>query len=981
MPVFNVNSDLSYLVELVNGSSPLPTAFDNLELDYMAGFELLDTLGPDFQVTSLASTQVVLADASTGHTLTLSGSGINPVGSVAELEIAIDNGLATGAFSQLKLEGPLTAGGTPVDLLVLDMNASGYTITSGDQKIILSGGFPLTLTQFMGLADLLPQIETAGDLTGAARTNLLNQLVGFGPDGLTIMNGTDTLFSFSVTSSAVNLSFEGYTITLNGTFPTDLSELFSVMYQIGDIVDVFGYFTSLASVSGLALTGATITGPDGTNLLTMTGAITDEASLDNSTLFINGVAVQEVQVGSDYDDGLPGYPTPYWDWIVGGSGNDHLFGLGGNDQLEGGEGNDFLFGGSGSDYLVGGAGNDYFDPGGNSFEAWDTILTGSGNDTVDMADVDQSGVGLDHDDLNAGIVATINGATNTGSIDKGPNGSTTLLDVVNALDYWGLSVYGTDHNDIINITLGTDHWFGIHGGGGNNTVNILGGDGIVRLNHWGATQGISADLTVGTINNGQGGLDAITGIGSGPVIEVQATDFNDSILGSASNDRFILRQGFDTLDGAGGRDLVRYDRSGVEEVEVDLALGYAEGTWGGQYFYHRLSNIEDVRGSREHGDEIFGNNAKNKLDGRGGDDFLFGGGGADTLIAGAGDDTLFGGNGTDRADLDGNLADATIGLNALGLTISLGGDTNTIFWDVEKIRFNDAQRSFDTLKGLVTGGAPGSQTAGADLIIGTGGNNKLYGLSGFDTLLGEAGNDVLNGGKGGDHLAGGAGADTLNGGDGNDVVTGGLGRDLANLGAGNDTFVGDEQSGAFAKDTINGGTGNDSIWAGGGNDVLKGEGGSDELDGGAGNDVVNGGNGADEVNGGTGADTVIGGGGADDMEGDGGNDRLTAGAGNDTLNGGAGNDTLTGNKNADTFVFEGNFGNDVITDFAAFNTEKVDLSRISEITDFADLLAEHLVDDGGKAKIVVGSNSILLQNVDYTDVGVGLAYSANDFIF
>ena len=975
MPVFNVNSDLSYLVELANGSSPLPTAFDNLELDYMAGFELMDALGPDFQVTSLASTQIVLGDATTGHTVTLTGSGINPVGSLAELEIAIDNGLATGAFSQLKLEGPLTAGGAAVDLLVLDMNASGYTLTSGNQKIIFSGGFPLTLTQFMGLADLMPQIETAGDLTGAARTNLINQLVGFGPDGLTIMDGTDTLFSFSVTSTAVSMSFEGYTITLNGTFPTDLSELFSVMYQIGDIVDVFGYFTSLASVSGLALTGATITGPDGTNLLTMTGAITDEASLDNSTLLINGVAVQEIIGGSDD-------PTfDHSDYRIGGTGSDHMFGLGGNDQLYGGEGNDFLFGGSGSDLLDGGAGNDYFDPGGNSFEAWDTILTGSGNDTVDMGNVDQSGVGLEHNNLNAGIIATVNGATNTGSIDKGPNGSTTLLDVVNALDYWGLSVYGTDYNDIINITLGTDHWFGIHGGGGNNTVNVLGGDGIVRLNHWGATQAISANLTAGTINNGQGGVDTITGIGSGPVVEIQATNFNDYIVGSASNDRFILQQGFDTLDGAGGRDLLRYDRFGVEEVEVDLASGYAKGTWNGQFFYHRISNIEEVRGSREHGDEIIGNNAKNKLDGRGGDDFLFGGGGADTLIAGAGDDTLFGGNGTDLAELDGNLADATFSLNALGLTITLGGDTNTIFWDVEKIRFNDAQRSFDTLKGLVSGGAPGSQTAGADLIIGTGGNNKLYGLAGFDTLLGEAGNDVLNGGKGGDHLAGGAGGDTLNGGGGNDVVTGGLGRDLANLGAGNDTFIDNEQSGAFAKDTINGGTGNDSIWAGGGNDVLKGEGGSDELDGGAGNDVVNGGDGTDEVNGGYGADTLLGGGGNDALYGDGGNDRLTAGAGNDTLEGGAGNDTLTGNKNADTFVFAGDFGNDVITDFAAFNTEKVNLSAISEITDFADLLANHLVDDGGKAKIVVGSNSILLQNVDFTDVGVGLAYSANDFIF
>ncbi len=46
------------------------------------------------------------------------------------------------------------------------------------------------------------------------------------------------------------------------------------------------------------------------------------------------------------------------DVLLGGAGNDSLFGEGGNDILNGGEDDDVLFGGSGNDILIGGAGSD-----------------------------------------------------------------------------------------------------------------------------------------------------------------------------------------------------------------------------------------------------------------------------------------------------------------------------------------------------------------------------------------------------------------------------------------------------------------------------------------------------------------------------------------------------------------------------------------------------------------------------------------------
>ncbi|MEE3633217.1 immunoglobulin-like domain-containing protein [Pseudomonas sp. AL 58] len=65
------------------------------------------------------------------------------------------------------------------------------------------------------------------------------------------------------------------------------------------------------------------------------------------------------------------------DNLLGGDGNDIIFGQGGNDTLDGGKGNDILFGGSGTDTLIGGEGNDYLIGG-----KGDDILTGgSGADT------------------------------------------------------------------------------------------------------------------------------------------------------------------------------------------------------------------------------------------------------------------------------------------------------------------------------------------------------------------------------------------------------------------------------------------------------------------------------------------------------------------------------------------------------------------------------------------------------------------------
>ncbi len=76
------------------------------------------------------------------------------------------------------------------------------------------------------------------------------------------------------------------------------------------------------------------------------------------------------------------------------------------------------------------------------------------------------------------------------------------------------------------------------------------------------------------------------------------------------------------------------------------------------------------------------------------------------------------------------------------------------------------------------------------------------------------------------------------------------------------------------------------------------------------------------------------------------------------MNGGAGDDTLNGGGGADVFVFASDDGTDVIQRFKA-GVDDVDLSAVAEITDFADLQANHLADGDSGAEISVGGEVLI----------------------
>ncbi len=399
------------------------------------------------------------------------------------------------------------------------------------------------------------------------------------------------------------------------------------------------------------------------------------------------------------------------------------------------------------------------------------------------------------------------------------------------------------------------------------------------------------------------------------------------------------------------------------------------------------------------GDDALSGSAGNDLISGGlGEDFLLGSGGSDTLNGNDGDDILLGGGGSDS--LFGNLGDDTLFGGRGSDTLDGGAGRN----DLHGMSGND----------LLIGNNE------AEKMLGGTGRDTASGGGGEDTLIGGTGDDLIDGGAEDDIIEGGSGADTMDGGDGSrdllsyanslSGVTLSLETGAASGGdADGDVFSNfeyvlgsifhDDLTGNDGSNELRGLTGNDTLRGELGDDTLLGGSGRDSLQGSLGNDLLDGGDSADTLFGGAHDDTLIGAGGDDQLfgvtgrdilrgwtgndtlNGGGGYDQLFGGADNDLLDGGAGNDELTGGLGEDLFVFEDGFGDDTVFGFSSSDQEDIDLTAVTEISSFDDLIANHLSNNGGNAQINDGAHSILLQGVAFDQVGLGLAYSAEDFVF
>lgn len=904
--------------------------------DYMVliGAGVFDFRG--LNTTNLETIRFEADGTNIDKTLRLSGKELD--GATELLNITIDGNDNSGSDDTIQIDLTLferadLSGWTFIDWnannlgdrIIINGDASNETITGSSQDDEINAGGGNNLVQGGDGNDTITSASLNNDTINAGNGDDVIILDGVGGSSLDGGAGTDHLDGSHVSwISAINFDLNAGFITYSGSNRDSLANI--------ENVSVGGH----ASVVGNAS---------------------------------NNVIIASSPTGNNNLSGGFGNDT-----IQGGGGDDTIGGGFGNDLLEGGDGNDSILGGSDSDTLIGGDGNDTLHGGGGS----DSVQGGAGDDLIqilqfEFIDSVDGGDGTDTFDASGYTFGALTIDMVAGTIDNtGAEGTKTFLNIENVIGRDGGSgdtVTGSNADNLLDGRSGEDS---LLGEGGNDT--LLGGLGFDTLKG-----GSGHDLIQGGENS-----DALFGGGG-----------NDTIFGGDHHDTIEGGGGADVIDGGTGDNVLSYvaDTAGVSvdlgtnavsggHATGDSIFGVFSGAIGG-------SGDDTLAGKWGQNNGLTGGDGNDSLTGKNLNDNLQGGGGSDTMIGGSGTDTLMGGNGADS--MDG------------------GADADTLH----------GEAGADTIRG---GG-------GDDFIDGGTFGDQLLGQGGNDTILGGDGNDLIGGGGGGDSLDGGAGNDTLTystdtvdlfvdlnaslvaggnaagdsisgfehaitgsgndiltgsnvanflyGRDGNDSLTGNDGDDKLYGEGGNDTLLGGN-----GQDTLVGGSGADSLSGNDGNDALNGGGGTDLLNGGAQNDILFGGGGDDTLRGNAGNDELKGGNGADLLEGNNNNDVLLGGNGADVLNGGNGNDTLTGGSKADDFIFNDGFGQDVITDFSKVNGEDIDLSGVTNIVDYADLIANHLVNSGGDAMIVDGVNSILLQGVAYNDVLNGLnGYTADDFIF
>lgn len=461
--------------------------------------------------------------------------------------------------------------------------------------------------------------------------------------------------------------------------------------------------------------------------------------------------------------------------------------------------------------------------------------------------------------------------------------------------------------------------------------------------------------------------------------------------GAGEDDFYAYHNNNTTIDGGDDWDFLYVeddynDVLYVNYVEGEQAVaGFNYGESDPEYVTF-FSNIENIGIDVKEGTEVV------VLGGDGNDRIRLYGDGPDFM-------TFFGGAGTDRVELnridpqeDGSRGWTLAEFQAEFAVHILDDGSYAVYKtaydeyvaelvDVEEMRFNGESGGDDVVIDIATIATAQPDLPG-EVIPGQGGDNSVVGGNGDDDIDGGLGNDTIDGGFGNDVINGGQGFDVIDGGSGNDSVSGLSGFDDISGGNGDDYLIGnsgnDSLYGDAGNDTLNGGQGNDMLFGGLDDDVLTGLGGvdslfggdgvdtlngnasNDHLDGGFGDDVLNGGFGFDVLYGDDGNDTLNAGNGFDDLFGGNGNDNLNGNGGNDVMNAGNGDDFLRGGIGADEFVFDSDFGHDVVRDFSN-NIDQLTFS-VDVVSSFDDLASLSDVVDGKLVFTFAADHTLTLNN-------------------
>ncbi len=389
-------------------------------------------------------------------------------------------------------------------------------------------------------------------------------------NGATVITKTATTFAYECDPSH---EFPGFTITISGTgFTYDGNE----------------------PLTG-TMTSVTIRDENGNTVLTISGLAAGTPASDLNLFYAN-------IFGWEFPDGGTSGTQAKNAWSQLLSGNDTVNGTSGDDYRGSpgvDAGNDVFNMGNGDDWVAGGMGNDTI-KGGNDFDtlSFEETHWNEGIPMVRGANVDMTtGVVLD------------------------PYG---FKDKITGIE----KIVGSSYADVF---LGDDNDNTFVGARGKDTINGGGGDrdwvDYQDDTNWGATRGIVADLTAGTIKDGFGNTDTVSNIEN-----ISGTRYNDVFVGNGVMNTFVGGEGKDSYDGKGGDDFIYFFRSFTDgnegPINVDLTKASNQIIDDGYGNTETATSIEGIIGT-DFADKIKGTSGFNYFGGNDGKDTMTGGGGND----------------------------------------------------------------------------------------------------------------------------------------------------------------------------------------------------------------------------------------------------------------------------------------------------------------------------------------------------------------
>ena len=671
--------------------------------------------------------------------------------------------------------------------------------------------------------------------------------------------------------------------------------------------------------------------------------------------------------GDDFIDGGNGNDTIHGgggdDTIIGGNGNDIVVGdyyhkefshISGNDYIDGGNGNDNLYGSGGDDYIIGGDGDDWIGGDYNNLPEVAEFADNNGNDTIDGGNGNDTIHGGGGDDNIFGGAGNDNIYGDYGHSGLSHISGNDTIDGGNGND----EILGCGGDDTILGGAGNDHIFGDYSANNQPTVQNSGNDYIDG-------QDGDDDLLGGDGDDiilGGNGDDILTGdMGDEEKFaHIKGNDYldggngNDTIFGNDGDDILIAGRGNDKLLGGKGEDTYLFNKEDLQNEDVEYNVIWDEDGKGaividGVYLHKQewvatAENRWETDNMRLEKVEIesktflvWQSKETNALIGV--EDYQDGDLGFELLP--------FDPNNNDNPPsnptvnhapvVNETLDEQIIKVNQewsfrLPENLFTDPDGDKLTYSVDNLpdwlHFNAENNTLTgtptmdevgNLKLQITAKDPSGETATQTLDL----NITNQGIDGAvyvtDNYSGSLKNDFIIGNEKDNIIKGLAGNDTIYGMDGNDQINGNNGND-----------------------TIYGGKGNDELHGGNGNDTLHGQDGDDLLNGNAGNDTLHGEDGNDLFYGGAGQDKLYGGNG---------NDRLWGGKDNDYLNGGNGDDA---------YIFDANFGQDII------NNEDADENRHDIIRFKDDRTPDDFTftrqDNDLIIKAKVGDDQITVQN-------------------